>query len=206
MNYLRNTARESWQFIKRERLDRLLLIIGALIAVSAVIVSLVEPDLSLFSAFWWSIVTLTTVGYGDISPTTTGGRIVAILIMFLGIGLLGTLSATIASVLVDRKLKEDHGLTSYEFRNHIILIEWNHRARSVLRQLRADESTAKSPVVLIAELERKPVDDPDLHFVRGTPGDETLKQANVSQAKTVIVLGKDELDAQARDAASCWRP
>lgn len=200
MNYLRDLARESWQFVRRERLDRLLLIISVLIALSAVFISLLEPNLSIDSALWWSIVTLTTVGYGDISPSTPGGRLVAVLIMFVGIGLLGTLSATIASVLVDRKLKEDHGLTSYDFQNHIILIEWNHRARAVLRQLRADESTAKAPVILIAELERKPVDDPDLHFVRGNPGDETLTQANVAHAKTVIVLGKDELDAAARDA------
>ncbi len=44
---------------------------------------------------WWSIVTCTTVGYGDISPTSTGGRIIATLLMFFGIGFIGMLTGTI---------------------------------------------------------------------------------------------------------------
>lgn len=51
-------------------------------------------------ALWWSLVTLTTVGYGDLSPVTTGGRIGAVILMLVGIALLGTVAATLASVFV----------------------------------------------------------------------------------------------------------
>jgi voltage-gated potassium channel len=51
-------------------------------------------------ALWWSIVTVTTVGYGDRFPTTEGGRIVAVVLMLLGISLIGVLTATIASLFV----------------------------------------------------------------------------------------------------------
>ena len=51
-------------------------------------------------ALWWSIVTLTTVGYGDAFPVTAGGRITAILVMFMGVGIIGALASILASFLV----------------------------------------------------------------------------------------------------------
>jgi voltage-gated potassium channel len=48
-------------------------------------------------AVWWSIVTITTVGYGDKYPVTTEGRIIATIIMFAGVGVFGTISGFVAS-------------------------------------------------------------------------------------------------------------
>lgn len=48
-------------------------------------------------ALWWSFVTATTVGYGDLSPATNAGRIVASLLMLVGIGLIGSLTSSITS-------------------------------------------------------------------------------------------------------------
>lgn len=54
-------------------------------------------DMSFSDALWWSFVTATTVGYGDLSPATSAGRITAALLMLTGIGLLGSLTSTITS-------------------------------------------------------------------------------------------------------------
>lgn len=59
-------------------------------------------------AIWWAYVTITTVGYGDLYPTTTEGRIIAAFLMTAGVGLFGTFTAYIASMFVsDKKVSEN---------------------------------------------------------------------------------------------------
>jgi voltage-gated potassium channel len=58
-------------------------------------------------ALWWAIVTVTTVGYGDTYPVTAAGRGVAVVLMLTGIGLVGVLSATIASYFVGQQSGQD---------------------------------------------------------------------------------------------------
>jgi voltage-gated potassium channel len=55
---------------------------------------------------WWAVTTMTTVGYGDMYPVTTAGRFVAVALMIGGIALLGVVTATLASWLVDRVAAE----------------------------------------------------------------------------------------------------
>ena len=56
-------------------------------------------------ALWWSITTATTVGYGDVYPTTTGGRIVATFLMITGVGLFGLLAATMSGLIVSNNAR-----------------------------------------------------------------------------------------------------
>lgn len=60
---------------------------------------------SYWDGVWWALVTTATIGYGDIFPVTTGGRTVAVIVMFVGIALLGTFIATIESLLVSKSFK-----------------------------------------------------------------------------------------------------
>lgn len=58
-------------------------------------------------ALWWAVVTITTVGYGDLSPITIEGRMIAVALMIGGIGLLGVVTATLASWIVERVARKD---------------------------------------------------------------------------------------------------
>ncbi|GJF12832.1 voltage-gated potassium channel [Mycolicibacterium cyprinidarum] len=58
-------------------------------------------------ALWWSITTVTTVGYGDTYPVTDTGRLIAALLMMGGISLIGVITATVASWIVERVSEED---------------------------------------------------------------------------------------------------
>ncbi len=58
-------------------------------------------------ALWWATTTVTTVGYGDYSPTTATGRLIAVGLMVAGIALLGVVTATLASWLVQKVAEQD---------------------------------------------------------------------------------------------------
>ncbi|MGB3757547.1 MAG: ion channel [Rivularia sp. (in: cyanobacteria)] len=197
---IRNWIESIWEFLETENFLRPLLLIIVIIVISSVGLSLVEPNLSLFDSLWWAVVTLTTVGYGDVTPKALPGRFIAFLDMLVGIGVLTLLTATVASILVERKISKDLGMHSYSFENHIILCEWNYRAEIIIKELRLEPEIEKAPIVLIADIDRKPVKDKYLFFVKGEVCDETLHQANLLKAKTVIILGDDNLDYKQRDA------
>lgn len=59
-------------------------------------------------ALWWAVTTVTTVGYGDMTPVTRDGRFVAVALMVGGVSLLGVVTATLASWIVQRVAEEDN--------------------------------------------------------------------------------------------------
>ncbi|MBU7014633.1 MAG: ion transporter [Theionarchaea archaeon] len=92
------------RFVKNE-LQYAFLILMTILLLSAFGVYLFEgrtnPEIeSAGDALWWSVVTVTTVGYGDKVPVTPLGKAIGVILMFTGIGLIGVLSGTIASYLM----------------------------------------------------------------------------------------------------------
>jgi voltage-gated potassium channel len=85
---------------------------GIVLAASAAVVTWFErgaggPIDRFSTALWWVIVTATTVGYGDTYPVTTAGKIVAALIMLVGIALFGLITANVSAYLVRRQEQDD---------------------------------------------------------------------------------------------------
>jgi voltage-gated potassium channel len=85
------------------------LLVGLLVVISGAALSALDRHdvKSVGDGIWWALVTVTTVGYGDITPVTVGGRIIAAIVMVVGIGFYAVLTATIAATFVGHETKAD---------------------------------------------------------------------------------------------------
>lgn len=98
--------------LKTNKLDKVIVWTVLLIFVAAVPINLVEPNITSYEdALWWAVVTATTVGYGDISPETGLGRIIAIILMLFGIGLIGMVTGSVATYFIKDKKQDNTTIT-----------------------------------------------------------------------------------------------
>ncbi|HEC61244.1 MAG TPA: potassium channel protein [bacterium] len=195
-------VKELYLTLKKERLPKFFLFVIILVVTGGALVFWAELNENrkeftrLFDSFWWALVTITTVGYGDKAPITTMGRIVAILVMFMGVVVTSVLSGTVASIFVDRKIREGKGLQDINLRNHTVVCGWNINAESILDGLSYIYGSAKKEIVLVNEMDSEEFQalsvrhtNLDLRFVRGDfVHEKVLKRAALSSAKSAIIL------------------
>jgi voltage-gated potassium channel len=162
----------------------------------------VKPDLLWSDALWWSVVTMTTVGYGDFFPTTPAGRfVVGFPTMIFGISILGYLLSTVAAFFIEARSKELKGMTELELEDHILIVHFQSldRMRNLLNEIRADDTHKKQAVVLIDDtIDELPAElaEAGVKFVSGHPTKEaTLNRASFRTAERAIVLARDPNDA-----------
>jgi voltage-gated potassium channel len=158
---------------------------------------------SLGDGFWWALVTLTTVGFGDISPVTTTGRWIGAVLM---IGGLFTL-ALFAGIVGQSMLHVFLSLQREQFRmqsnvNHVVVCGFDEGAQALLQAL-ASEVPASREIVLFspeAKLEDLP---PRFTWVRGDPTKESeLAKVRIAHASAVLVVGSRHRRPQEADAIS----
>lgn len=178
--------------------------IVGLILIGAFIIKVFEPNAqnpdvnikSFFDAIWWTIVTITSVGYGDYYPVTFAGRIIGIVIIVSGFVLFSTFTAYIASNFIDKKIKERKGLNKIKLKNHIIICGWNNSARRILKFLVEHSNEKSTTVVLINELDETTVstvkthyEQIDIKFIRGDfTNQDILNRANIKDATQILIL------------------
>ena len=157
-----------------------------------------NPDFqTIGDCFFWALVTMSTVGYGDQVPLTVAGRIVAVICMIGGpIALVGLVGAT-GVQLYNKWTKGVRGMSKIKSEGHIVICTWNEKAKDIIDELRLSSRFRERPITIIDDkIEAKPVDDHDVSFVRGNSSEiNVLRQANIEKATYAIVLAADSSSA-----------
>ncbi|MBT3320071.1 MAG: hypothetical protein HN948_08625 [Clostridia bacterium] len=152
---------------------------------------------SLLDAIWYSIVTVSTVGYGDIYPVSLWGKIIGLVFIFISVGFLGVIIGEFTNSFRKRFEKRRFGLMGTDFKNHIIVIGWDAFSADVVRQIvKADNRAA----VLVDSK-----DDIDKIYQNFKPKQvfacfsdiknyESLKLLNIEKAKSVFINNGEDAD------------
>jgi voltage-gated potassium channel len=188
--------------LRQERFFALILAVVFIILLGATGFTLTEPRegtwLEQFGrGAWWALVTLTTVGYGDVVPVTTLGRLVGSAVILGGVVTLAMVTATVASVFIEQKLRRERGLEPVNTTQHILLLGWHADGDVLLDQL-LKRLPLDIPVVLVnkqpAEMLEALQDRYPAHpivYLRGEYSrEEVLLKANVRQALKAIILAE----------------
>jgi voltage-gated potassium channel len=168
------------------------LIMFGIFAVLTIVYSIafsIMEHVSFLDSLYWTIISMTTIGYGDITPQTTYGRFLAIAIALTGIGVYSTLASLMISYIVDTNIAKFQGLLSMKKKDHIVIIGWNEASKECLDELRANN--IKEDVVIVSESSVYGHD-----YVMGELDDkEVLNKAGIDKAKYVIISTNDDSKA-----------
>ncbi len=131
------------KFLKINGFIYLIIICGIVLITASISYSIAE-GVSLSNSFWWAIVTASTVGYGDVAPTTLVGRISAVSLMIIGIGFIGTLTSTITNYFTqESNEKNDDKLDKIILKLDKIEKE-NQKLRRDILDLKAEQHSKES--------------------------------------------------------------
>jgi voltage-gated potassium channel len=170
----------------------------------------VNPQISSFrEALWFSIYSLFAGEPIPGPPSTLGGRIIAVMVMFMGLTIFAMFTGTFSAFMVDRLRKEGRVVEWEEFSNHVIICGWSRKADIIIREFREARGT-DTPIVIIAlededgpDFSELPAAERIYHLKEDFTKVSALEKARVHRAHTCIIisdsrLGRSEQDADAR--------
>jgi voltage-gated potassium channel len=194
--------RQFYRLLRDEKFFRILAIAliiimgGALAIFFADQYYITRGTYGIFDAIYWAVVTITTVGYGDIVPDSKISKLIALMIIVSGPVVLSLFTASIASIFIERKIKEGKGLETIKDKGQIIICGWNENGERVIDGILQQAKGTPPKIVLINELSRDEVqsiqykyESQGIRFVRGNYiKEDVLARANLIRASAVIIL------------------
>ena len=153
----------------------------------------VEAPPSIWDSLWYSAISISTIGYGDLSATTVGARIgTAVFILLIGLAAFTTVVGLVVDWIVDIRYKERTGMGTSSVRDHLIIVNFpsESRVRQIIEEYARDDHYRGCEIVLVTDqIQELPFTIRNVSFVRGSPIEEdTYERANVLQARQSIVL------------------
>lgn len=147
---------------------------------------------SFSDSVYWAIVTLTTVGYGDITPVTFAGRMFSLFVMILGIGTIAIFAGTLATYLIGIQAVIEERRVKM-MKDILLLCGYNEKIKNFLKEI----DVKSRNVVCIAPLTERPGDLPEkIVFISGEPFvDKNLIKANIKNVLEAIISLEHDQDA-----------
>ncbi len=149
--------------------------------------------MSFGDAVWTSIISITTIGYGDFYPESLGARIgMVIFIIIFGMSMFTVFLGMMIDWTTDMILKGKYGMGMALASNHVLIINFPSEARvkRLINELKSDSTRGQKEVVVISDkIEKLPFDMPDVLFIHGSPLEmETYERARIDSASLALVL------------------
>ncbi len=159
-----------------------------------------EPKGSpIVDTYWWYyLVTASTVGYGDMTPTTVGGRVVGLVIIFGSVTAFGVLTAQLITFMSNFAAKIRSGTMHLDEEEHVIILGYNeYKTERIIEELHADPVLSHATIVLAFDPSQATEDPlPHMPEVRPAKGKLSspilLKRVCATKAHRVIVDGQND--------------
>jgi len=152
-----------------------------------------NEDLSFVDCLWCSVISISTIGYGDMYATTIGSRIgTVVFIVIIGLAAFTTFFGIVLDWFMDLQNRERRGMCKVFDKDHILIINYPsaQRVKQVIEELANEEVSKGRPVVVVTDaVQELTFAIPNVSFVYGSPiEEETYERANIHHAKEAIIL------------------
>ncbi len=160
------------------------MVVAVIVYVSALLFAWSQHT-SFFTALYWTITTVTTVGYGDVTATNPTSRIVAMVLMVVAVPILGLLLADTASGFVEGRLRKVLGMSERVMpKGYVLVLGWSPVARIAVDDL----LNRNRHVMVVADEDTLGVEHPHLQFLHADPADEsTLTRLDPARAAAALL-------------------
>lgn len=137
---------------------------------------------------WWWFVTSSTVGYGDLVPYTTPGRIAGVIAIVIGLFGYTHIIGIILQVIQHKFEEEERGQGSVDFQNHVAICEYTAFADELIQEIKERNLYSDRELVIVGSLvSRTPYSE--YSFIYGEPiSPQVLQRAHISKAGTIFVF------------------
>ncbi|MFH1713214.1 MAG: ion channel [Candidatus Jacksonbacteria bacterium] len=177
------------------RVAGMLLIIYVFMAIGVFLAEKANPSgniKSIGDAFWFPLITLTTIGYGDRFPVSVVGRVITSFGILTGLGLMATLLSELPALAMARAERREKGLETIKVSGHVVICNWQEEAATLAKEIIAGD-TPINHAVIVSRGERPFEDQHNLSWISGNPSDEeTLRRASIDTAAAVIAFPPEQ--------------